>query len=172
MSKPREWLYGAEFWVPENHMFKCGSECLEAFPNAGPACGIVSTSAYQKLEQELAESKEMHRSASTYHMESMKELAEAKAEIAIHIKNSKAAQQEIERLQLEHLHDPWLGPVIGKTWEFVVKEKDDEIEARDAIIEKMREALGLCAEPNGLLEKQRRAREALALYEKFKAERK
>lgn len=40
------WLYGAEYWVPENYLFKSGSDCLDAFPDAGPACGIVSTTRY------------------------------------------------------------------------------------------------------------------------------
>lgn len=52
MSNPKEWLYGAEFWVPENHMFKSAPECLEAFPDAGPACGFVSTKAYDELMAE------------------------------------------------------------------------------------------------------------------------
>ncbi len=49
----REWLYGAEYWVPEEHMFKTGNECLEAFPDSGPACGVVSTTAYGQLSAKL-----------------------------------------------------------------------------------------------------------------------
>ena len=50
---PKFGLYGAEYWVPENHMFKTGIECLEAFPNAGPACGIISTEACRHLQAQL-----------------------------------------------------------------------------------------------------------------------
>lgn len=39
----------------------------------------------------------------------------------------RALEIELDRMRLEHLHDPWLGPAIGKTWEFIVKEKDAEI---------------------------------------------
>ncbi len=43
------WLYDAEYWVPENHMFKTGHECLEAVPEGGAACGVVSTTTHKKL---------------------------------------------------------------------------------------------------------------------------
>jgi len=51
-KSPREWLYNAEFWVPENYMYKSGSDCLEVHPDAGPACGVVSTTAYDLLAEE------------------------------------------------------------------------------------------------------------------------
>lgn len=54
-KREANWLYGAEYWVPENHMFKSGSDCLEAFPDAGPACGIVSTTSYDSLLKENQE---------------------------------------------------------------------------------------------------------------------
>lgn len=65
MTKPREWLYGAEFWVPEDHCFKSAPDCLNAFSEAGPACGFVGIEAYRQV---------------------LKERDEARAEVALHPK--------------------------------------------------------------------------------------
>ena len=48
-------LYGAEYWVPEDHCFRTGSECLEAFPEAGPAVGVVGTDKHERARNLLKE---------------------------------------------------------------------------------------------------------------------
>jgi hypothetical protein len=81
MSEPREWLYGAEFWVPEDHMFKSGSECLETCPSNGPACGVVSTTAFEAMRRErdaLNETIKRLRETGALNDQLKRELAELK----------------------------------------------------------------------------------------------
>jgi hypothetical protein len=73
-------LYGAEFWVPEKHMFKHAPDCLEAFPDAGAACGIVSTAAYESV---------------------VRERDEARAECSALLKRAGESTENIERYHLE-----------------------------------------------------------------------
>lgn len=42
----KEFEYDSEFYVPEEHIFKNGGDCLDKFPDAGPACGVVSSGTY------------------------------------------------------------------------------------------------------------------------------
>lgn len=51
---PREWV-----WIPEDHVFDTAPDCLEAFPDAGPACLFPTSAAYYALQSELAAVKEM-----------------------------------------------------------------------------------------------------------------
>jgi uncharacterized coiled-coil DUF342 family protein len=48
MSEPREWV-----WVPEDHVFDGAPECLEKFPDAGPACRFPTQVAYDALAEKL-----------------------------------------------------------------------------------------------------------------------
>lgn len=97
-KKSMEWDFGAEYWVPEDLMFKTAPECLEAFPEAGPACGVVSTSAYQELEQEL-EGLKRKPFYKTYDAVT-KELAEVKALLKDHEDDWKRIQ-DAERALVE-----------------------------------------------------------------------
>lgn len=71
------WLYGAEHWAPEDHMFKSGSDCLEAFPEAGPACGVVSTTTYQAA---IERAEDAERNAEAWRATSHANLYELTAE--------------------------------------------------------------------------------------------
>ncbi len=40
------------FWVPENCLFESGGDCLDKFPDEGPACLVASHTKYDQLKEQ------------------------------------------------------------------------------------------------------------------------
>lgn len=124
---PREW----KIWCQDiRHQAVCGIDTdLDGTV-------VIEKSAYEAMTEERDNAKDLKLIAERAIQRQAQELSSALDNVDSLAKERDELKAELNKLELNHLHDPWLGPAIGKTWEMIVAQLTKDRDAWKLMAEK------------------------------------